>query len=491
MGENTLSKDINIMVLNPPSPPYLDVFRDYAGGFGTALPARKRASYGHSRDALFYPSLPYISAVLQAEGYDYSILDAQRLKLNMSELLNVVEKRDPDVVISLLGLPSLKGDLELLDAVKKSLSNVTLVGIGTSCRVLQKEIFRNSQIDILSSSVYPYVSNLTLLLEALESKRELKNVPAVSFFRNGKVIRTLEIQDPPLDSLLPPIYDGLELFGYEHFYDVDGNSYSYVSILGSKGCPYQCYYCPYPPSFGSRLSKRSPEDIMNEIEYLSSRGVRGFMLRAESFAMDKKHAMTICRKMIDRKLDEAWMCQLRVNHVDKEILQTMRKAGCKCIQFGVETGDEKLIKKGKPLANLDMVRKTFRLTKEMRIYSMAHIIFGWPEETQMSLERTAELVSEIAPDKIDSNFLTPYPGTELRRVATENKLILTNDWSEYTSHNIVMRTKYLDAGQLQKTAAKVMHDYHRKRLIRLLFSVTTRPRYAIGELGSTLKSYAI
>jgi radical SAM superfamily enzyme YgiQ (UPF0313 family) len=481
----------NVMILNPPSPPYLDVCRDWAGGFGTATQVRWRADYGHSGNPAFHPFLAYTSAILSNENYNYSILDSQKLKLNKFQVLKEVKKRNPDVIFSLIGLPSLKKDLELLDAIKESLPYTTIVAVGTSCRFVHDEILLNSKIDAVLRNSYPYVSNLTLFLKALEQKQNLKKVPGVSYVKSGKVINTVESPDTSLDELLPPYYDALELDGYENFTDLDGNQYSYIPILGSKGCPYPCIYCPYPLGFGKKWTHRSPQDIVDEIEQLHARGVKGFLFRDQSFPMNKKHAIRVCEEILQRKLDIAWFCEARVDHVSKEVLELMKRSGCKQIHFGIETGDPELFKWGKPQTDLDTVRRAFRLTKEMGLWTTAHVILGWPDESLETLARTSKFVAEISPETINWNFLMPYPGTKLYDIAKENNLILTYDWSKYTSHTVVMKTKWLNASQLRKGANKIIRNYSKQRMIRLLKSARKKPRFVLNELKQAVKGYLI
>jgi radical SAM superfamily enzyme YgiQ (UPF0313 family) len=477
------------MILNPPSPPYLDVCRDWAGGFGTAVAARGRGDYGHSGEPFFYPFLPYASAVLSNEDYSYSVLDCQRLKLDKFQVLRETQKRNPDVIFSLIALPSLKKDLELLDLIKKSIGNITIVGVGTSCRFLQSDILLNSKVDAVLRSGYPYVSSLALFLKALEQNQSLRNVPGISYVENGKLINAAESQEMSLNSLPFPKYSGLELDGYESFEDLDGNQYRYIPILGSKGCPYPCIYCPYPLGFGRTWTYRSPEDVVDEIEYLHSRGIKGFLFRDQSFAMNKERAVKVCETIISRKLDIAWFCEARVDHVSKGLLEKMKKAGCKQIHFGVETGDPELIKGGKPQTDLDTVRRAFSLTKEIGLYTMAHIVLGWPDETLETLEKTYRFLVEISPHEVNWNFLTPYPGTKLHEIAKKDNLILTNDWSKYTSHTVVMKTKYLNAEQLYHTAHKIIRAYSMRRMMQLLMHAREKPRFVLNEFKKIAKGY--
>ncbi len=484
-----MNKSFNIMILNPPSPPHFDVIRDWAGGFGTAIPVRRRAKYGHSGEPLFYPFLPYAAAVLSEEKYNYSLLDCQRLRLNKSQVLTEVKKRNPDVIFSLVGLPSLKSDLELLDSIKQSIRDITIVGVGTSCRFLQSHILLNSKIDAVLRSSYPYVSNLTSFIKALEQKQDIGKVPGISYVRNKRVIDSAESPDTRLKSVPSPYYEDLKLDGYGSFEDLGGNRYRYITVLGSKGCPYPCSYCPYPLGFGTNWSYRSIEDVVTEVEYLNMRGVQGFLFRDQSFLMNRKRAIKICEEIIRRKLDIAWFCEARVDHVSLDLLRIMKKAGCKQIHYGVETGDPELIKWAKPQTDLDVTKKAFRLTKELGLYTTAHVILGCPDESLETLEKTYRFILEIDPDSVNWNFLTPYPGTKLYEMAKETNLILTYDWSNYTSHTVVMRTKWLSGSQLQKAATKIMSDYSKHRMLKLLLHAGKQHRLLVNRLKQTIKGY--
>jgi len=476
--------------MNPPSPPYFDVCKDWAGGFGTAKHVRRRRNYGHSGKPIFYPFLAYASAVLLKENYNYSILDCQRLKLNQFQVLHYINRRNPDVILSLIGLPSLKADLNLLDMIKESLPHTTIVGVGTSCRFLQNDILLNSKIDAVLRNSYPYVSNLSHFLKSLELKQNFKKVPGISFLhQNRKIINTVEAPDPSLSKLLPPHYDDLELDRYDSFEDLEGNRYSYLPVLGSKGCPYSCIYCPYPLGFGKKLLQRSPKIIVDEIEYLYSRDVKGFLFRDQSFPMNKKYATKICEDIINRKLDIAWFCEAQVDHVSKKLLEKMKKAGCKQIHYGVETGVQEFLKWAKPQINLDTIKKAFRLSKEIGLWTTAHVILGWPDDNLETLAKTSKFIAEIDPEIINWNILTPYPGTKIYEIAKENNLILTYDWSNYTSHKIVMKTKWLNVSQLSKAINKIIQTHLKRRMKKLLLHSIKKPRFFINKIKKDIEWY--
>jgi len=487
-------KDLKLMVLNPPSPPHYDVCRDWAGGFGTASYCPKRNDYGQSDDPILQPCLPFVSAVLLNAGYELKVLDCQRLKMKESQVLKDVAKENPDIIFSLIGFPSLKKDVELLSDIKKTLPETFIVGMGTACKVVPGEILNGGHIDVVLRTDYPYVSNLVDVVEALWRERNLKCVSGVSYLNNEKVVvNTLDSPDPDLSTLPPPSYDLLQLEGYHSFMDLDGVRHKNVPILGSKGCPYGCIYCPYPVGFGRKWTHRLPKEIVDEMEYLHEvHGIQGFQFRDQSFTMNKKHALEVCDEIIRRRLDVVWLCEARVDESSRSLLSKMKEAGCIRIHYGVETGDPDLIRIGKPGVDLQVFRKAFYLTKEIGFWRSAHMIMGWPDESQETLERTYKFVRDLDPDDANWNFLTPYPGTKLYELALKNSWILTQDWSKYTTENVIMSTKNLSKIQLNAARRKFIRDFLRERTKKMFLQIARgkmKPKLSLNDVKNIAKYY--
>lgn len=490
-----MPKDLKILVLNLPSPPYHDVGREWAGGFGTiSFSLKHRMEYGQSNSPILQSFLPYFSSVLSGTGCEFKIIDCQRLRLNQYQLLRTVNHESPDVLFSLISLPSMKEDLALLKKVKLEMTNTRIIGMGTTCKVLPNKILGAGIVDVALRDSYPYTSNLAHLIEVLGDRRDrIKDVSNVSYVGNGRIMSTGESQEPHLGEFPVPSYDALALSGYGSFSDREGNKYMYMPIMGSKGCNYPCGYCPYRVGFGTSWSCRNPKDIVDEIEFLhTNRGIKGFLFRDQSFTMSKCHAMEVCDEITRRKLDIAWFCEARVNEVSRELLYSMKESGCKQLNYGVETGDATLIKTGKPGVNLDMIRRAFRITKAVGILAHAHVIIGWPDETKATIERTFKFVKDLDPDNTNWNILTPYPGTELYNSAKKYNLISTYDWSRYTSYTVVMKTKHLTESELHSTALRTVRRYSRSRIMKALVGFLRnkeRPTYLFDEFLHSLRLY--
>lgn len=480
-------KNPKILLLNLPSPSGQRLWRDTAGGFGTAIPCRP--NYRQNGETTLHPFLPYASSLLLGAGYEFKVIDCQRLKSTQPQVLYDVKKEDPDIVFSLISLPSMKSDIKILNEIKESIQNVTIIGVGTVCRVIPHEVLLKSKVDVLLRNSYPYTSNMINLIHVLQRSRNRKTVKGISFIRNGKIINTPESPELDLSDLPPPCYDFTQLDGYETFADTTGERFPYVSVLESKGCPYNCIYCPYPIGFGREWTFRSSKAIADEIEFLHTvRNIKGFLLRGQSFAYNKNRAIEICEEIIRRGIDIAWFCESRVDEINRKLLEKMKKAGCKRIHYGVETGDPETLKIAKPGVKLETTKKAFNMTKETGLSTQAHVILGWPNDDHRALKNTHKFVLDLNPDVINLNFLTPYPGTKMYEIARKNSLILTKDWSNYTSHTVVMRTKNLSANQLYTIKRRIIRDFSRQRLGKLLLHhnvrIIKKPRSFINEVRS-------
>jgi radical SAM superfamily enzyme YgiQ (UPF0313 family) len=482
------------MILNPPSPPCYDVCREWAGGFGIAWLREKRQDYGQSDGSLLQPCLPHISAVLAKEGYEFTVLDCQKSRLNKLQVLKEVSKKNPDVVLSLIGLPSLKKDVELLNSIKEILPSTLIVGLGTTCRVIPEEVLINSSVDVALRSDYPYVANLTKLIEAFKRKENPCSVPGISMVDNGKIVNTPDLPELDLNELPSASYDFFDPSEYHSsFTDLNGEKYDYVPILGSKGCHYGCIYCPYPLGFGRNYTSRPPKSVVDEIEYLHMNyGVDGFLFRDQSFTMSRERAIAMCNEIIRRKLDIAWFCEARVDEVTRELLGKMKDAGCRRIHFGVETGDTRLLGLGKPGVTFRQIMRAFQLTKEAGMWRTAHVILGWPDETLETLSKTYKFVVNLDPDDVNWNTLIPYPGTKLREIAQKNNLIFAKEWSEYTPDTGAMNPKNLTASQLNDAKKTINRNYLKHKTRKLLVQFASGKRkfhLSADDLKGVVKFY--
>ena len=473
-------ENMKVMILNLPSTPGIDLNRDNAGGYGVGRLV-KRKDYGHSSDVVFPVFMPYLATRIKREGYDLSILDAQVMKLNVEGVIREITNTQPSFIISMICLPSMYGDIHLLNKIKENFPQIFLISVGAITKFLAEEILAKSKVDFLADGEYPFYSEpIITLIRAIQKKtaHPVKEIPGLSYKEktNGKVlIRHNPLQKlqngQSLDDLDIQIYDEFPMQAYNlRICEPDGKFLNYFPILSGKGCPFPCIYCPYPIGFGRKIFYKSPKNLVDEMEYLSKTfHINAFLFRDQVFTMDSDRTRQICDLIRTRGLKVNWLFETRPDKITRDLVKEMKAAGCNRIHFGVETGDENLLQKiGKPYLNKETVKETFKIMAEEGIYTMAHVIIGLPGENMNSLINTYEFLLELNPHSVNWNIVTPYPGTKLFELAKMKNLILTYNWEKYNSRDVVMRTEQLSGEQLIQATKKFMRNFKIRKSLGMM-----------------------
>lgn len=185
-------------------------------------------------------------------------------------------------------------------------------------------------------------------------------------------------------------------------------------IVTSRGCPANCLFCSSPLFWGRGVRFRSPESVVGEIRAVKERyGLTYFSFRDDTFTANRKRVFEICRLIREQRLHILWNCQSRVNAVDEEMLAEMKKAGCECVQFGVESGSPEMLKAlGKRILPAD-VERAAAAARRVGLNLSVYLITGIPGEGEADLARTVGLIERIRPQDGQVSPLVYYPGTEL------------------------------------------------------------------------------
>ncbi len=249
-------------------------------------------------------------------------------------------------------------------------------------------------------------------LVARGEKAALPGVKGIAFRREGRVVVT-DQRLPFLDlDLLPPPYEG-----FQGGINVDLRR-QLEFLITSRGCPAACTFCSSPHFWGKSLRFRSPQNMVAEIRAIRDRyGLIYFSIRDDTFTADRKRVMEFCRLLLEERLYILWNCQSRVSAVDEEMLLRMRRAGCDCIQYGVESGSPALLKTlGKRITPQQIVQAA-EITRRVGIRLSIYLMTGIPGETERELKETLRVLQGVKADDGQVSPLAYYPGTHLQKEA--------------------------------------------------------------------------
>jgi radical SAM superfamily enzyme YgiQ (UPF0313 family) len=418
-----------VLLLNPPSKHGVAVVRDTLYGCW----CKGRASY------MWPPlGLAQIAAIIEKAGISCSLLDSMALRHSHKTCIEEIEKVAPKYIIVSTATITFSSDVELLKEVKKKLKGVRVIMLGTHVTVMPRQTLKERAVDyVIIGEPDVAVKDLIVCLEKNQDPAKIKGVGFVKG-RETIITGTADIIED-LDSLPFPA---------RHLYPKEANYFNplakrlpYTTALSSRGCPGMCIYCTSVTLYGKRYRARSPKNVVDEIEECIRLGYREIFFRDETFSMNKKRTIEICREIMKRKLDVTWMINSRVNTVDDESLGWMKKAGCHMIKFGVESGSQQILNTLRKGITLEQTRTAFALCKKHKISSVAHLMFGSPGESAETVRQTIKFVKEIDPDYASFNITTPYPGTELWDMV-KDKLDVKDDFSAYDIEKTLENARY-------------------------------------------------
>lgn len=195
-----------------------------------------------------------------------------------------------------------------------------------------------------------------------------------------------------------------------------------VSILTSRGCPYNCVFCSRP-AISRRLRYRSPEFVVAEMkEVFKTTGISDFCFHDDTFNLNHQHVIGVCQEIIKSGYHFTWVCQGRFNLVNEKTTKIMAKAGCTKIMFGVEAGNERIRNEvvGKEITDLQ-IKKGIRLCWKYNIEPDVFLMLGFPTETRKELSDTVNFGKKFLPNMIGVNITKPYPGSSLWNDLVKNK----------------------------------------------------------------------
>lgn len=236
-----------------------------------------------------------------------------------------------------------------------------------------------------------------------------------------------------------------------------------ASVLSGRGCPFHCSFCTGDRDvFGNTIRKRSVNNVLNEI----AREVNYWRIDFIKFADAEVNSrlgwlQDFCREKIRRRINVPFGCNIHAAVMSKSTLELMRKANCREIWVGVESGSPSILKEMRKRITVEMVENVFRWAKQYGILRRAYFMVGLPTETRQDFDMTLRLAERLDADRVGMTIPCPYPGTQLYD-STKYRDV---DWSiqdEYS--NSVWETKYFTNAELHDLQ-KEFTDKFRDRLV--------------------------
>lgn len=428
-------------------------------------PPYPRGSHQHPP---FTPlGLGYLAAVLEKNGYEIDVIDCQVLKCSYEEFRNKISKsRQPDIVGITSTTLTYKSALQIAKIAKEVWPEcLTLLG-GSHVTFWDKQALEECPyLDIIARKE----GEVTMLelAERVEKGGDFSDVLGITMRKDGKIIKNKD--RPYIENL-----DDLP-FPAHHLWPMElllKHGSVIFPLMTSRGCVYWCDFCSTVRMFGRHYRMRSPKNVVDEIEYLQRTfGAHQFTFYDDAFTVDQDRAAKICNEITKRKLKVEWDCETRVDMVTKDLLRTMKEAGCFAIWFGVESGSQPVLDAMRKGITPAQTIKAFKWAKEVGLMTVAGVVLGFPGETKETIWETVKFIERIKPGDVGYYIATPYPGTPLYEQVVREGRLKIHDFNRFDT-----ATPVFDLGTMTGEELKEL----RERAFQRFY---LRPGYFFSMLG--------
>ena len=413
---------IDVMLVNPPTPD---------GG----LWIRTQHRVGRrTRENMVWPqvSLAQMAALLHPT-YSVQVVDANAERMGWRKLAELLDRHRPRYYLTQVTAPTLENDMYGTFLAKAR--GAMTIAFGTHVTPIPRETLR----------AYPSLDfalvgepELTLrdLLDLLEGRAGERSAPVQKLFadhdldyappassdgpadlstikglawRQGDeiVLNAVRPFVKDLDDLPIPLHHMLPLQSYRMPL-IRG---PFTFIVTSRGCPAGCTYCIKHVSYQYSVRLRSPKLIMDELWQLKRLGVSNINMYADLFTVNREQVVDLCRRMISEDIGIWWTCNSRVDFVDEEMLGLMRKAGCTWISWGIESGNETILRHARKGIDPAKAERALHWAKNAGIKNWGYFIIGLPGETEETIRQTIDFAKRLPLDIALFHVAAPYPGT--------------------------------------------------------------------------------
>ena len=394
------------------------------------------AGYKHIKKARPFDSplgLAYIAAYIEKYGYKVKIVDADVLQLGLKDIERSIKKYSPTIVGISTTTSTITQAYEILSIVKEIDSDImTVVGGAHASAAPESTLRQSKDLNIVVRGEGEHT--MSDILHLSEDKVNISDIMGISYYKNGKIRHNPNrelIED--LDELPFPARHLLEMDKYKPAPYMGSSSTKYATMLAARGCPYNCTFCGQNIIFRRIVRRRTPSNIVDEIQHLIEMyGTELLFFLDSTFTVNRKFVIDVCSEIIKSGVDFEWAATGRVNHVDRDMYEIMKKAGCRHIYYGVESGNQQILNQIKKQTTIKQTKEAFAITRHVGISIIASFIFGLPNETIKTVYDTINFAIELNPDYATFSIATPYPGTAFYETAIKEGHTL-EDWAKYTS----------------------------------------------------------
>lgn len=362
--------------------------------------------------------LDYLAQSLEEKGFDVNLLDLCFSSHPFSEIKDYFIKNEPQIVgITIRNtddcffisgdffLPKIK---KIVGEIKKRSSAPIVLG-GGGFSVMPERIM--SYCDVNLGIIGDSEESFPHLVWQILERKDVGGIPGLIYRKANRFIKT---DFPNFDLSKLPL-QSRDFVDNQRYFREGGMG----NIESKRGCNQGCIYCADPLIKGKKIRMRPPEHVVWELKRLVQKGVNYLHICDSEFNLPPEHAERICQEIIKEKLNTKihWYAYCSPSPFSEKLALLIHRAGCAGINFGVDSGNDGILKRLGRSFTAKEVERTARLCQKEGIVFMYDLLLGGPGENRETLRDTIELMKRLNPHRVGVNIgVRVYPGTSLSSI---------------------------------------------------------------------------
>ena len=421
--------------------------------------------------------LMYFASIARDVGFEPIIRDYSYPVSSYDDFTIDLKKIAPKYILVNVATPTLENDLMSLRIAKEVFGDsITTIAKGAHFSFLAKQVLQSHDfIDIAICGEGEFT-----LKEILQGS-PLSEIKGICYRDDYEIV---ENQRRPFNENLDDLpYPARDLIDNSLYIRPDNNKKQAV-IKVSRGCPYHCFFCLATPLNGRIVRKRSAENIIGEIrECVEKYGINNFIFWSDIFNLDKEWTRDLCRKIIESGLKITFSTNTRADSADMETIMLMKKAGCRLVSIGVESGSQYMLDKMGKKITLSQIVNTVKAFKKSGIQIYAYYVIGLPWETKETIKDTLNFAKKLNTDYVSFYTATALVGTTFYDYV-ENSSLGELDYS-HPYYFPTVRTHELSSQEVFEYHKKMVREYYLRPLYILKMLLKIR---SFAQLSNYIKA---
>ncbi|MBN1759198.1 MAG: radical SAM protein [Chitinispirillaceae bacterium] len=427
------------------------------------------------------------AAVLRQRGFAVTYLHCPTQRLDLPMTKKALADEQPFAVVIMVEHINYNVAVAVSEYAREIGGKV--LWVGPFVTALHQQEITKPCVDYILRQEWDY--SVGEVLEACDGETSLDTIAGLTWKKPDGTVVVNAVRPPieDLDALPIPAYDLLDL---SKFYESVFIRFPAATMITSRGCPFNCIYCSYPQTiYGHRFRAMSPQRVFDEIKYLVvDRGVKEIRIDDDTFDIDRNRVIEICKLLAKGKFDMVFSVQCRPQLMTDEEAKWLRKAGCRMVLYGVESGNEQVLKEIRKGTTKDEIRRGVKIAKRHGIDVLNCVMLGFYWDTRTTVEDTIKFAFELNAEFTQVATPTPLPGTDYYNLLEDNNCFLSKEWEHHDSvHHSSVELPHLSNTDLNQYLATFYRRYYRRPAY--LFMMMLRMFRSWGNFTQSLRKFTV